>query len=97
MPPEIAEALAIMTTMLGVGSFILIGMRMRIGARERMARIKAEGHGDDYREVIDSLQAQVDSLSDELTELNERIDFAERLLTQGRQPAAEEHPVVTPV
>lgn len=99
MPPEIAESLAIMTTLLGTGVFVLIGIRMRIGAKERMARIKAEsGEGvATHRETIEALQSQVDVLSEEVADLNERVDFAERLLTQGRQQAVDRDGVTTPV
>jgi hypothetical protein len=79
-----------MTTLLGTGAFALIGMRMWIGAKERMTRIKAEVEGHSHSETIEALQSQVEALSDDVSELHERLDFAERLLTHGRHPASAE-------
>ena len=97
MPVEIAEALAMMTTLIATGSLILIGIRMRLGHKERMARLQAGT--DDGREdaAIEKLQHQVETLSEEVAELNERMDFTERLLTQGRQANAKQGGVTTPL
>jgi len=45
------------------------------------ARLRAGDHGD-----MDDLVRQVSALQHELTEVQERLDFAERMLTQGREP-----------
>jgi hypothetical protein len=38
------------------------------------------------RERLDALEGEVGSLRRELTETQERLDFAERVLAQGREP-----------
>ena len=45
------------------------------------ARLRAGDPGD-----MDDLVRQVSALQHELTEAQERLDFAERMLTQGREP-----------
>jgi hypothetical protein len=46
-------------------------------------------HAEDGAELggtVADLQARVDQLSDQVAEMHERLDFAERLLTQARAP-----------
>ena len=97
MPIEIAEALAAITVIIAIGGMVLTGFRMRMGHRERMAQLEAGGRDDGKDEILDTLRHQVDTLSEEVTELNERMDFTERLLTQGRPEGAKRGGVTTPV
>ncbi len=97
MPVAIAEALAAVLAITAVGGMILAGFRMRMGHRERMVQLEAGGRDDGKEEVIETLRHQVETLSEEVTELNERMDFTERLLTQGRPADAKPRGVTTPV
>ena len=62
-----------------------------------MVQLEAGGRDDGKEEVIETLRHQVESLSEEVTELNERMDFTERLLTQGRPADSKPRGVPTPV
>lgn len=52
--------------------------------RLRRARGKSELPAPD--EAFDALEAEVSKLRDELSETQERLDFAERMLAQGPEP-----------
>jgi len=97
MPVAIAEAIAAVLAITAVGSMILAGFRMRMGHRERMAQMEVGVQDNGMHEVLETLRHQVETLSEDLTELNERMDFTERLLTQGRQADAKRGGVTTPV
>lgn len=81
------------------GSALLLGLRLR---RER-PRLGGQGAGD--HDVLEELEARVSALelrspvtgetdlvAQRLLELEERVDFAERLLTQSRQDSREGDP-----
>lgn len=55
----------------------------------KVARYRAmgsgEGAGGELPGRVDALEQEVDVLRHELTETNERLDFAERMLAQGDQ------------
>jgi predicted nuclease with TOPRIM domain len=71
MPPELAESIGPVLAILGVGSMILVGMKLRY-SQERLV------------EAVTSLRDEVRMLREEFGELYERVEFAERLLTRGR-------------
>jgi hypothetical protein len=54
-------------------------------ARYRAMGSGAEGSGE-LPGRLDALEQEVDILRHELTETQERLDFAERMLAQGDQP-----------
>jgi predicted nuclease with TOPRIM domain len=56
--------------------------------RVEEARLRVQGGDASVVEELQSLRGEVDSLRGELSELNERVDFAERLLTRGRDEGA---------
>ena len=56
-----------------------LGQQLR---RDRQAEQLADG---DARERLDSLEGEMTSLRRELTEAQERLDFTERMLAQGRE------------
>lgn len=70
--------------LIAVGTIVLIGMKMRYtyGARQldqgadREALERIEGQ-------LEAMREQVLALRDEVSELYERVEFAERLLTRG--------------
>jgi len=47
-------------------------------------------------DAVEGLTEQVRGLSDECSDLGERVNFAERLLIQGRAPSAEAVTPATP-
>lgn len=77
------EALAIVTTVLGGGTFLLITIRMFLNYRLR----RLGGGGDQIAELSDAVQDLRRDLAEtraDLADMHERIDFAERLLAQAR-------------
>ncbi len=64
---------------------ILIGTRMWL--RAKTERMSLPGRVDIERltEAIESLHEQTQFLQEEIGELHERVDFAERLLTKGEK------------
>jgi hypothetical protein len=69
-------------------SAIIMGGLTRIW-RLRVEEARLRGAGEDSGEV-QQLRADLDRVQRELSELNERVDFTERMLTRGQGP--ESHP-----
>ena len=92
MTPHVTEMIAILLTMGMIGSFVLIGMRMRIQAKRPGVHVDPEDM-ERLSDAVEGLTEQVRVLSDECSDLGERVDFTERLLIQGRAPSTE---AVTP-
>ena len=93
-PDIIAEAIGPILAIVGVGSMILIGIKMRYTHLHRMRQEQVAG-GDAARltEEVAHLREDVRQLREEYVELYERMDFAERVLTKGK---AEGYPNALP-
>jgi hypothetical protein len=85
MDPLIAEAIAPLLALLGVGTFSLIGLRMYLGHRTRRLELSAGQLSAHLEETIEELRHEVQGLRGDVGELQERVDFAERLLTRGQE------------
>ena len=85
MDPVIAEVLGPVTAILGVGTMILIGVKLRYSHKEKM-RLGEGGSGVTERlgEDVAVLRDEVRLLREDFAEMYERLEFAERLLTRGR-------------
>ncbi len=81
MPPEILEYVAPLIALFGMGTFVLIGMHLRYKAKASMQKPEEVSQ---LSEAVDGIYEQTRLLRDEVTELQERLDFHERLLTQGK-------------
>lgn len=96
MDPELLNPLLAVITALSLGGMALLGVRMwvsRIGkpSPDELADAISQRLRDDIREEINLALAARDA---ELEDLQERVDFAERLLARGRsavddRPAAD--------
>ncbi len=100
MHPELIEALGVIVAITSIGTMILIGMKMRLNARLHAS--SNQNHDEKDREEVERLGEAVDNLHDQLrlmrdefSELHERVDFAERLLSRGEIRPVE-HGVPTP-
>ena len=83
MGPQL-EVLAIVIPILAVvGSFILIGFK---GWANHELKIRETPGGDNERltEAVQQLHDEVSSMREEFAELHERVDFTERMLSEGR-------------
>lgn len=85
MPPEILDTIAAMVAMLSIGSFILIGMKMRYSylRRTRVGSVTTEDM-QRLRDAVDSVRDEVQSMKEELHRLDDRVEFAERLLERPK-------------
>ncbi len=88
MPPELIEVLAPGVVILSIGTMVLVGMKMRLTARihESSNQNRVEKDREEVErltDTVDALHEQVRLMRDEFTDLHERVDFAERLLSRG--------------
>jgi predicted nuclease with TOPRIM domain len=83
MDPHVVEIIAPLVSLLGMGTVGLIGMKMWL--RSKVERQQLSGRLDMERleESLCSLHDNMLSLRGRLSELHERVDFAERFLTEG--------------
>ena len=100
MPPHLVEAIAPLIAIMSVGTMVLICMKMRLTARLNSSsnENRAEKDREEVErlgEAVDNLHDQVRLMRDEFSELHERVDFAERLLSRG-EIRPMEHGVPTP-
>ncbi len=71
-----------------VGVFALIGLKMRYShMRDTRRGGGAQQEGEHLADAVDDLRAEFGLLRDEFHELNERVEFTERLL---ERPKTEE-------
>ena len=65
----------------------LLAVGLALGAQRLKARRQSTGPSEDLRLALDhneQLQQTIDSMQDQVRELEERVDFADRLLMQRR-------------
>ena len=84
MPPDVIEMIAPLIAILGVGSMILIGMKMRLSAKVQLQQGSKGEDVERLTDAVDALHDEVRALREEHVELSERMDFAERLLSSGK-------------
>jgi len=96
MDPHVVELVATLVALVAAGTFGLIGMKMWL--RSKVERQQLTGRRDMERleESLYSLHDNMQSLRDQLGELHERVDFAERFLTQGGEKRGRKELDVTP-
>ncbi len=91
MDPDAVFALIALLATSGVG---LVGLRMLLSYR--IKRLQAQGGGDAPRELgegLAELREQMYLLRGDVADLQERMEFTERVLTRGQ---AEERPPLKP-
>ena len=80
-------ALFFSTGAMGVGLIILAGFRMKLKHRLDLQRLQG-GSGEGPAEEVEQLREEMHDLleqqSAQIAELQERLDFTERLLTKGK-------------
>ena len=75
---ELALLIPILALAIPVAAVILNGMHKIAKLRLEEARIRLGGGGDPGE--LQALRSEVDAMRGELSELQERVDFAERML-----------------
>ena len=96
MPPEILEFIAPLTIITTVGTLFLIGMKMRLSAKVQLQDGSKSEDVERLADAVDGLHEEIRMLREEYTELHERMDFAERMLSTGQPRKAIGEQASTP-
>ena len=85
MDPAVLEILGPVFALTGIGTMILIGMKMRYTHLRHSKLEKGAGQEvEQLTEAVDSLRDEVRELREGMVDLYERVEFTERMLTQGQ-------------
>ncbi len=88
MEPNILEPIVAVLAMLSIGSLVLVGMKMRYTHKaQMMAQPKKSEELERLADAMDAIYEQSRALREDIGELQERLDFHERLLTKGKDEA----------
>ncbi len=79
---RLLQLLAVLTSMGGIGTVLYVATRYAL------ARIKRVEHEGEARQISAGAEAaaRFERLEQEVAELQDRVDFAERLLARGNEP-----------
>jgi hypothetical protein len=88
MDPELIAPLLAVGTALSLGGMALVGVRMWVNRirRSDSARLTDEICDRLREEFREEITLALERRETELDELHERVDFAERMLSQGKLP-----------
>jgi hypothetical protein len=84
----IALFIPIMALAIPAAAIIMSGLQKVWRLRVEEARLRMAGGEPGGSEEVQALRSELDTVRRELSELHERVDFAERLLARGRGPDA---------
>jgi hypothetical protein len=85
MDPAVVEFVAPVLALTGIGTMILIGMKMRYTHLRHSKLEKGGGQEvEQLTEAVDSLRDEVRELREGMVDLYERVEFTERMLTRGQ-------------
>jgi len=82
MTQELLNTIAPLIALLSLGTFGLIGMRMWLNSKAKRSPLGADAV-ERLGDALDGLHDQVRMMREDLGELHERVDFAERLLARS--------------
>jgi hypothetical protein len=85
MGADVIELLAPILAFVSIGGMILIGMRIRYSHKERTALGgTSQKEVEQLTDTVKALREEVGVLRDGFLELNDRVEFAERLLERPK-------------
>ncbi len=96
MPPQIIEVIGPVMVLTTIGTIFLIGMKMRLSAKVQLQEGSKSEEVERLADAVDGLHEEVRMIREEYTELHERMDFAERMLSSGQPPRALGEQTSTP-
>lgn len=96
MSPDVAELIAPLIALLGLGSFVLIGMKLRYNHLRDTKHAASRQEIDRLTQAVELLHDDVRVMRDEIVDLGERVDFAERVLAHGRSEDEAPRPLPNP-
>ena len=82
----IALFIPIMALAIPVAAIVMGGLLKLRRLRVEEANLRIHGGDSSSSEEVQDLRSDLDTLQRQLSELNERVDFTERLLARGRAP-----------
>ncbi len=86
MDANIIEPIMAICATIALGTFTLIGMKMRYQHKARMMeQPKNSENMERLADAMDSVYEQTRALRDDVSELQERLDFHERLLSEAKK------------
>ena len=88
MPPQIIDVIPAVMVLTTLGTIFLVGMKMRLSAKLQLQKGSKSEDVERLADAVDGLHEEVRMLREEYTELHERMDFAERMLSTGKPPKA---------
>ena len=83
MTPDLLEILVGMGAIIGFFGTVVVVTKMRFNHSLRMRKMPT-GENERLTEAVEQLQDEVRLMRDEFVDLNERVDFTERMLAEGR-------------
>jgi len=86
----IALFIPIMALAIPVAAIVMSGLLKLRRLRVDEANLRIHEGQSGSAEEVQALRSDVESLQRQLSELNERVDFTERLLARGRAPDSSE-------
>ena len=87
MGPLEADIVAIIVSFSSVIAFTAMIIRFKLKKKE----LEMRGSDAELGPVVDALRDDLDDTRTQLAEMQERLDFAERLLTAGRAPQEDKN------
>ena len=89
------DALALL---IPIGGIAIVVVSIIMGDLKKIARMRLEeaqlrSQGGEDSGEVQALRSELENVKQELGELNERVDFAERLLARGASPDATQKEV----
>jgi ABC-type phosphate transport system auxiliary subunit len=73
-----------------VAAIVMSGLQKMWRLRLEEAKLRIHGGQSGSSEEVQALRSELETLQRQLSELNERVDFTERLLARGRNPDSNE-------
>lgn len=97
MPPGALEVIAPLFAITSIGIMTLVGMKMRLNAKVQLQKGKEGDDDGRLADLVEGLHDELRMVREEVAELHERVDFAERLLSSGEPRPAQRERASTPV
>ena len=85
MDPAVAEVIGPVFAITAMGVMFLIGIKMRFSHKISMLNRENPEQVERLTDAVQHLHEDVRVLRGEMLELHERMDFAERMLTSGKE------------
>lgn len=84
MPPDVLGGLIGVIGATSAGVIILVGLKMRFNHKFRMRETPGGEVTERLTEAVEQLHDEIRLMREEFADLDERVDFTERMLSQGK-------------